>query len=128
MPTAIIEIHNTWNIEAKQKMIELLHQSMVNALKTPPQDKVIRVIEYSPENFAIPSQLKHYALIQISMFTGRTLETKRILYQEIVQQFKKVGFQPEEVRIVIHEVPPENWGIRGGQAACDVILGYSTKQ
>lgn len=26
--------------------------------------------------------------------------------------------------IVLHEVPSENWGIRGGQAACDVSLGF----
>jgi hypothetical protein len=26
--------------------------------------------------------------------------------------------------ILIKEIPTENWGIRGGQAACDVDLGF----
>jgi hypothetical protein len=28
------------------------------------------------------------------------------------------------VSITLKEIPTENWGIRGGQAACDVDLGF----
>jgi hypothetical protein len=28
------------------------------------------------------------------------------------------------VKILLREISPENWGIRGGQAGCDVDLGF----
>jgi phenylpyruvate tautomerase PptA (4-oxalocrotonate tautomerase family) len=30
----------------------------------------------------------------------------------------------DHVKILLREIPPENWGIRGGRAACDVELGF----
>jgi hypothetical protein len=28
---------------------------------------------------------------------------------------------------MLREIPKENWGIRGGQAACDVELGFKVE-
>jgi hypothetical protein len=39
-------------------------------------------------------------------------------------QVGELGIPRDHVMIVLHEVPRENWGIRGGQAACDVDLGF----
>jgi phenylpyruvate tautomerase PptA (4-oxalocrotonate tautomerase family) len=37
------------------------------------------------------------------------------------------GIPPEAVMIVLHEPPLDGWGIRGGQAATDVQLGFEVK-
>jgi len=37
---------------------------------------------------------------------------------------ERVGIPPEDLVIVIHDVPLESWGVRGGQAACDVDIGF----
>ncbi|WP_331710104.1 hypothetical protein [Methylomonas koyamae] len=34
------------------------------------------------------------------------------------------GIPPDHVKILLREIPKENWGIRGGQAGCDVGLGF----
>ena len=36
-----------------------------------------------------------------------------------------IGIDPLDVLIVINEVPLENWGIRGGQSAAEVDLGFA---
>jgi hypothetical protein len=33
----------------------------------------------------------------------------------------------DHVSVSLRESPTENWGIRGGQAACDVDLGFNVK-
>ena len=34
---------------------------------------------------------------------------------------------PDHVSIVLRDVPQSNWGIRGGQAACDIDLGFDVE-
>jgi phenylpyruvate tautomerase PptA (4-oxalocrotonate tautomerase family) len=58
------------------------------------------------------------------MFTGRSREAKRALYRAIIERLKPFDVPPEDVKIVLVEVPPESVGLRGGKAACDVDLGY----
>lgn len=62
--------------------------------------------------------------MEISLFLGRSLDAKRALYASIVRRFGVIGIAPSDVLIVIHEPPLENWGVRGGQPASDVDLGF----
>ncbi|NJH96449.1 tautomerase family protein, partial [Salmonella enterica subsp. enterica serovar Anatum] len=57
-------------------------------------------------------------------FAGRTLDTKRNLYRSIVENLSVLGIPKDHIKILLREIPAENWGIRGGQAACDVDLGF----
>lgn len=34
------------------------------------------------------------------------------------------GIEGNDIMIVLHEVPLENWGIRGGKPASEVDLGF----
>jgi len=58
---------------------------------------------------------------------GRSVEAKRRLYGEIVDRLEPLGIPRDHVSITLRESPAENWGIRGGQAACDVDLGFNVK-
>jgi phenylpyruvate tautomerase PptA (4-oxalocrotonate tautomerase family) len=62
--------------------------------------------------------------VEILLFPGRSLEAKRNLYQGIVKRFGALGIAPEDVFIVVHEPPLDNWGIRGGQPASELELGF----
>jgi phenylpyruvate tautomerase PptA (4-oxalocrotonate tautomerase family) len=42
----------------------------------------------------------------------------------IVENLQRLGIPIDHVKILIREIPKENWGIRGGQAGCDVELGF----
>lgn len=52
------------------------------------------------------------------------MATKRKLYQMLVQNLVEFGIPADHIIITLRESPLENWGIRGGQAACDVDLGF----
>ncbi|WP_199429154.1 tautomerase family protein [Qaidamihabitans albus] len=51
-------------------------------------------------------------------------DSKRNLYAEIVDRLSVFGIPRGDVTITLREIPTENWGVRGGRAACDVDLGF----
>jgi hypothetical protein len=55
---------------------------------------------------------------------GRSVEAKRRLYAGIVAALEPLGIPGACVLVRLIEQPVENFGVRGGQALCDVDLGY----
>ena len=54
---------------------------------------------------------------QIYMIEGRTEEQKRAVIEKVTQALSDaVGAPKENVRVWIHDVPSENWGIAGVSA------------
>ncbi len=125
MPNVKIEVKRSWSSKKQQHLIEATHAALVEALNIPQHDKLIRFVEHSPELFASPPDTtENFVLVEISLFSGRLLDAKRNLYQSIVKRFGKLGIKSNDIRIVLHEVPMENWGIRGGIPASEVDLGF----
>jgi 4-oxalocrotonate tautomerase len=57
---------------------------------------------------------------QIYMLEGRTAEQKRAVIEKVTAALiEAVGAPKESVRVWIHEMPKENWGI-GGVSAKDL--------
>ena len=64
-------------------------------------------------------------IIEISMFAGRTVVAKKILYQLIVTNLSEtLSFEKNEIFILINEQPKKNWGVRGGIPANEIELGF----
>jgi phenylpyruvate tautomerase PptA (4-oxalocrotonate tautomerase family) len=98
---------------------------MREALLIPEHDRQIRYIEYAPEDFQVPpDKTENYALVEITLFKGRSMDAKRNLYQAVVRNLGSLGIAPEDVLIVLIESPSENWGVRGGMPASEVDLGF----
>jgi phenylpyruvate tautomerase PptA (4-oxalocrotonate tautomerase family) len=98
---------------------------MREALKIPEDDRDIRFHEYHPDNFQVsPEKTENYVLVEISMFAGRSLQAKKALYKGIVTNLGKLGIAASDVFIVLHDIPLENWGIRGGVPASELDLGF----
>jgi 4-oxalocrotonate tautomerase len=54
---------------------------------------------------------------QIYMLEGRTPEQKKAVIEKVTQALMEaVGAPKEAVRVWIHEMPKENWGIAGVSA------------
>lgn len=54
---------------------------------------------------------------QIYMIEGRTAEQKRAVIQKVTAALvEATGAPKENVRVWIHDVPKENWGIAGESA------------
>lgn len=65
--------------------------------------------------------------IEIVLFSGRSLEAKKALYSAIVANLSALGLRAEEIKIVLIEVPPDNWGLHGlhgGLPASEIDLGF----
>ena len=58
------------------------------------------------------------------MFAGRSIDTKRRLYEAIVRRLAELDVPASDVLIVVHEPSMENWGVNGGSPASEVDLGF----
>ena len=125
MPLAKIEVRKHWSEEQAQQIIEAVYLAQREALKVPEDDRQIRYTEYRLEHFHVPpGKTENYTVVEISIFAGRSLEAKRNLYQAIVRNLGVVGIAPSDILIVLHEIPLDNWGLRGGVPASEVNLGF----
>lgn len=127
MPSVLIEIRRSIGTAEEMAIVEAVHSSLREAFKIPPGDRNVRLLVHEPHRFACPPELAKpelFTLIGIDAFSGRSLDAKRALYAGIVERLAKVGIPKDHVVIALKEIPTENWGIRGGVAACDLELGF----
>jgi phenylpyruvate tautomerase PptA (4-oxalocrotonate tautomerase family) len=127
VPSVLIEIRRAIAAEEEVAIIEAVHSALREAFKIPPRDRNVRLVAHEPHRFACPPDRARPELsthITIDAFAGRSLDAKRALYRTIVANLEPLGIPKDHVSIVLHESPKENWGIRGGQAASDVDLGF----
>ena len=125
MPSATIEVRRQYSQTEEEGIIEAVHTAMIEALKIPRTDKTIRLIVHEPHRFtAPPGKTDRYTLVDIDLFSGRSLAAKKALYQAIVRNLAKFGIPADQIRILLRESPAENWGVRGGVPASEVDLGF----
>jgi len=124
MPVVKIELIKGKSKEFKMIFMDTVHESMVETLKIPANDKNIRLMDYDADCFDTKPPYQYF--IEIIMFSGRTKETKSKLFRSLVDKLHdKLNIDPQSVFIVINEQPTENWGIRGGISASDVQLDFT---
>ncbi|SRR5690606_8575554 len=127
MPSVLIEVRKEYNKEEGIKIMDAVHLALQSAFKILPTDKNVRLIIHSPDRFACPPNKNnpdYYTHISIDAFSGRTIDAKKKLYKDIVNNLEDIGIPKDNVKILLREISPENWGIRGGQVASEVKLGY----
>ncbi|WP_350276167.1 tautomerase family protein [Kribbella sp. HUAS MG21] len=127
MPSGLIEVRREYSAADEVGLIEAVHGALVTAFRIPPQDKDVRLVAHAPHRFACSPRLaqpEYFTLVSIDCFAGRSVDAKRTLYTEIVTNLKAFGIPPDHVTILVRDHPTSNWGIRGGQAACDLDLGF----
>ncbi|HEX5394695.1 MAG TPA: tautomerase family protein [Rhodocyclaceae bacterium] len=102
-----------------------IHSAVVEALAFPPDKKFHRFIGLEKSEFFFPAdRTENYTIIEISMFDGRSIESKKSLIRLIFANIERdVGIAPEDVEITITETPKHNWGIRG-LCGDELALGY----
>lgn len=127
MPSTTIDVRLYRSVEDEIAIIDAVHAALVSAFKIPPDDKHVRLVEHLPHRLAHPPTLAHpelMTLVTIDAFAGRSVDAKRALYRAIVANLEPLGIPADHVSITVRDLPQESWGIRGGQAACDVDLGF----
>jgi phenylpyruvate tautomerase PptA (4-oxalocrotonate tautomerase family) len=127
MPSVLIEVRREYSQETETAIMEAVHAALRDSFKIKADDRNVRLIVHEPHRFQCPpgrEKPECYTHISIDCFAGRSLQAKRSLYKAIVDGLQAFDIPADHVKIMLREITPENWGIRGGQAACDVDLGY----
>jgi len=128
MPVTLVSILEGRTADEKRALMEAVQGAIVTGLKLPPHDRYLRLAVHGADEWLLPEgKSDRFALIEIALFEGRTPETKGALYAEIVQALEGLGMDRNDVFIRLIEQPRENFGIRGGQRADLVQLGYEVK-
>jgi phenylpyruvate tautomerase PptA (4-oxalocrotonate tautomerase family) len=130
MPHVLIEVRREYSEADEMALLDAVHGALIRAFRIPPDDRHLRLLAHEPHRFACPpgkTEPGRYTLVSIDAFAGRSIEAKRTLYREIVERLEPLGIPRDHVSIVVRDVPLTNWGIRGGEAACDIDLGFDVK-
>jgi 5-carboxymethyl-2-hydroxymuconate isomerase len=127
MPTIQIEVRQQYPQAVEEQLLNSVFHCVKTAFQLPEYDRNIRLVVHEAHRFHYMSHLaqpEYFTLISIDCFAGRSLETKRNLYQQMVKSLGEIGIPADYILIHLRESALENWEIRGGQAACDVDLGF----
>ena len=97
--------------------------SIIDVLKLPADDRNIFIMEYERDLFEMKEPYEY--LIEIAMFSGRTNETKKLLFKTIVDNLNdKLNIEKESIFIFINEQAPTNWGLEGGKSVEELDLEF----
>jgi phenylpyruvate tautomerase PptA (4-oxalocrotonate tautomerase family) len=127
MALARIEILRGQAPAKRQEMVAAVRAALSEALQAPSEDPLVRLVEYQPGEFSVPYPDRHsdqYTLVEVTMFAGRSMSTKRRLYDGIVRRLSDLGVPAQDILIVIHEPPMHDWGVSGGIPASEVDVGF----
>jgi len=123
MPLVKIEIVEGVDRQSLLKIKEVVMNAVVESLLLPLDDRNIRLSEYKSDFFEMKKPYE--MLVEITLFLGRTKETKRKLFLNVVNSLESNGLMTKEkVFIVLNEQPLENWGVRGGIPADEIKMNF----
>ncbi len=125
MPLIKIHMRDGKEKQHKRALLDGVHQALVSAFKIPKNDRTILLTEYDAEHF--DGRDENFTIVEVIAFAGRTKDAKRELYKKIVENVcKTTKLAPTDIFIIINDIPKDNWGIRGGQMASEVDIGFKT--
>lgn len=112
----------------KRQLGDLIHECVVAALALPPDKRFQRFFPLDESDFNFPPDRSDcYTIIEISIFAGRSVETKkwliRLLFERITADLELTA---QDLEITIFESPQANWGIRG-RPGDELSLGYAVE-
>lgn len=114
-----------WARSCGPELLEAVQAALVEGLKIPETDRDV-VLDIFDETRRIirPTRSDLFTRIEVTLFSGRTIDAKRRLYEALVRNLSALGVPPSEVKTVLIEVPAENWGLQGGKPASEIDLGF----
>lgn len=112
----------------KAQLSDVIHSCVVDALSFPKDKRAHRFFPLESEDFYYPvGRSSRYTIIEISMFEGRTVETKKHLIRLLFERAEQIlELSPNDLEITITETPKHNWGFRS-QPGDEVSLNYKVE-
>ncbi|MBD2529810.1 tautomerase family protein [Nostoc flagelliforme FACHB-838] len=112
----------------KMELSNIIHTSLIEVLQLTPEKRFHRFFPLDKSDFYYPSdRTDNYLIIEISMFDGRSVETKKELIRLLIKNInRKFNIPVDDIEITIFETPKSNWGIRG-LPGDELILNYKVE-
>lgn len=112
----------------RTQLSDVIHAAAQSALGLPANKRFHRFIPMQPENFIHPDDRSdQYTVIEVSMFEGRSDETKRAFLRQLIADISsQLGISIQDIEITIFETPKASWGIRGS-IADELTLNYKVE-
>lgn len=108
---------------------DAIHTCATSALGLPADKRFHRFIPLEAADFIHPSdRSERFTTIEVSLFEGRTVETKKVFIRALFARFAELGLStPQDLEITLTETPRHNWGIRG-LPADELTLNYKVEK
>ena len=99
----------------KGRLSDVIHSCVVDALQFPLDKRAHRFFPLDATDFFYPAgRTERYTIIEISMFEGRSVETKKRLIRLLFERIHaELGISSQDIEVTITETPKHNWGFRG---------------
>jgi len=100
--------------KVRETLSDVIHSCTMEALGLPEDKRAHRFFHLEKEDFFMPGgRSDAYTILEISMISGRSKETKKKLVRLLFERIKEnIGIEPMDLEICIYENPGENWGFR----------------
>ena len=117
MPSTRLETSAGWINGRHAEIAAAIQRALIEGIRIPEHDRDVRILEYPIGNFfPPPGRGRAYSVLEISMFAGRTREAKGRLYAALQRELGDFGLAEGDLKVIIHDVPFDNWGLRGKPA------------
>jgi phenylpyruvate tautomerase PptA (4-oxalocrotonate tautomerase family) len=129
MPLVKISLLKGKDPEYKRALLDGVHSALVESFLIPDSDRMQMIYELDNDSFDIPlDKTDQFLIIEIVAFRGRSFDAKKKLYRAVIEKLgRSPGITGDDILIILHEPPKENWGIRGGRPASEVDLGFKVE-
>jgi hypothetical protein len=96
-------------------MSDVIHASAAATLGLPADKRFHRFLPLEADDFVVPdSRSRDYTIIEVVLFEGRTVETKKAFVRDLYARFDdQLQIAPIDLEVVLQESPRHDWGIRG---------------
>lgn len=101
----------------KKTVLNSIHDAMEEVLEITEDERFQRIIEIPEEDFEMSAEKTNgFMIIEITLFPGRPKEVKKELIKKITNNLSNnLSIDVDDVYIIFHEPPLENWGMAGEQ-------------
>ncbi|MEH2414381.1 tautomerase family protein [Nostoc sp.] len=112
----------------KTELSNIIHTSVIEVLQLTPEKRFHRFFPLDKSDFYYPSdRTENYLIVEISMFDGRSVETKKQLIRLLIKNINaQLNISVYDIEITIFETPKYNWGIRG-LPGDELIVNYKVE-
>ncbi|OGV34168.1 MAG: hypothetical protein A3E88_01665 [Legionellales bacterium RIFCSPHIGHO2_12_FULL_35_11] len=115
MPLVAIDVSNKISKKMEVSLMKSVYVIIKEVFSLSDQDISIRLTVHETHRFSINIQEDVQnsldTIISIDCFPGRSIETKKLLFNKIFTSLELLGIPRNTIKIVLREISKDDWGL-----------------